>query len=232
MADQTQGLQGALFPWHVTDSTNAMRFAIKAMIDRVCTCTMVKVVSCTNADALAGVGTVVVQPQINMLDGVGTGLPHGQLHALPYMRYQGGANAIIMDPEPGDIGIAIFAQHDITKFKNTKSAANPGSRRKFSMSDGLYIGGFLNGTPNQFIQFITGTGINIQDINGNIISMQSGMTLVTTPIFKVTGQIEAEGQITARVGGASVTLGNHTHTQPNDSHGDGEEPTNAPTVGT
>lgn len=47
------------------------------------------------------------------------------------------------------------------------------------------------------------------------------------------GAIEATGEITRGVGtGDSVTLGQHTHTQGSDSHGDSEVPVSPPTAGT
>jgi hypothetical protein len=50
---------------------------------------------------------------------------------------------------------------------------------------------------------------------------------------QITGALTATGEITRGFGtGDSVTLGDHTHTQANDSHGDAEQPTSKPTAGT
>lgn len=44
--------------------------------------------------------------------------------------------------------------------------------------------------------------------------------------------IKTSGDVIAKVGAGQVALSTHTHTQPNDSHGDVESPTAAPTGGT
>jgi hypothetical protein len=45
---------------------------------------------------------------------------------VPYFRVQGGADAIIIDPKVGDLGIAVFCSRDITGVKRSKEAS--GSR--------------------------------------------------------------------------------------------------------
>jgi hypothetical protein len=133
---------------------------IDSALAEVNTATLVQVVAATNSGGLSPVGFVDVQPLVNQSDAAGHVVPHSVVHKLPYFRLQGGTNAVIIDPQPGDIGIAVFASRDISKVKNTKAQAAPGSSRMFSMSDGLYIGGVLNGTPSQYVQF-SGSGVTI-----------------------------------------------------------------------
>lgn len=133
---------------------------IKQMLANVPGSTLVQVRSVTNNGALAMVGTVSVQPMVNQIDGVGNATPHGTIYNVPYFRIQGGANAIIIDPVVGDIGVAVFASRDLSSVKATRNVANPGSRRKNSWADGLYLGGFLNGVPVNFIRF-SASGIEI-----------------------------------------------------------------------
>jgi hypothetical protein len=140
--------------------SNAIQAIARALMQRMNTCTLVRVLAVTNAGGLSPVGFVDVQPLVNQVDGAGQQTPHGAVHHLPYFRLQGGANAIIIDPQVGDIGIAVFADHDISSVVNNKAQANPGSRRRFDMADGIYIGGVLNGTPSQYVQF-TASGINV-----------------------------------------------------------------------
>jgi phage baseplate assembly protein gpV len=78
------------------------------------------------------------------------------MYGLPYLRIQGGANAVIIDPQPGDIGIAVFASRDITTVKSTKAQASPNTFRMHDFADGMYLGGLLNGTPTQYVQFGSG----------------------------------------------------------------------------
>lgn len=138
----------------------ALQFLISQALNRVSTATLVKVVSVTNAGGLSPVGFVDVQPLVNQLDGAGNAVPHGVLHRLPYFRLQGGADAVILDPKVGDIGMAAFANRDISLVKTSKAQNNPGSWRSHDMADGLYFGGLLNGTPVQYVQFTAG-GINV-----------------------------------------------------------------------
>lgn len=214
---------GAQNPYSSNSDLNAQIFIVKQILNRAHTATLVKVVSVTTSGGLNAPGFVNVQPLVNLVDGEGNAVPHAVAYSLPYFRLQGGSNAIILDPSIGDIGIAIFADHDISAVISTKAQANPGSKRRFSMSDGLYIGGVLNGVPSQFVQF-NASGITITSPN---------QVTVNAPITNMTGELRVSGEITAKYGsGSSVTLTGHNHAQPADSHGDTESPTNAPTAGT
>jgi hypothetical protein len=77
---------------------------------------------------------------------------------------------VIIDPQPGDIGIAVFASRDITNVKSTKAQSTPGTFRTHDFSDGMYLGGLLNGTPTQYIRFDTG-GVSV--VSETAISMTS-----------------------------------------------------------
>jgi hypothetical protein len=167
---------------------NTLMFVIKMALQKVQTATLVQVVSCSNDGGVSPVGVVTVTPMVNQMSGSRQATPHGPIYNLPYCRIQGGANAVIMDPEPGDIGIAVFASRDISAVKAAKAPANPGSLRMFDWADGLYIGGVLNGTPTCYIQFddgninlVTPAGVvNINgttvDASGNIV-VKSGSTI-------------------------------------------------------
>ena len=199
---------------------NAIQFAIEQALSRVNTATLVKVVAVTNSGGLSPVGFVDVQPLVNQVDGAKNATPHGVVNSLPYTRIQGGSNAIIIDPQVGDIGIAVFASHDITTAATTKAQANPGSWRRFSMADGLYIGGVLNGTPSQYVQF-SAVGIKIHspvsvildapDVQINAATVEinaSASTTVTTPTFTVNGSTVLNGPLSQGIGasGGSVTM--------------------------
>lgn len=150
------GYQGTQQPGDNSGDFNAQSFLIQSLINRVNTSTLVQVVAVTNAGELSPVGFVDVLPMVNQLDGDGRPTPHAVVHHIPYFRLQGGTDAIIIDPKVGDLGIAIFADHDISSVKAAKGQANPGSMRRYDMADGLYIGGVLNGTPAQYIRYYSG----------------------------------------------------------------------------
>lgn len=143
---------------------NVLDFVVRSILGRIATTSLVQVRAVNYAADVSPVGLVDVQPMVAQLDGKGNAVPHGIIHNVPYFRLQGGANAVIIDPVVGDIGIAVFASHDISSVKSTKTMGNPGSRRRFAMSDALYIGGALNGTPSQYIR-VSGSGIDIVSPN-------------------------------------------------------------------
>lgn len=159
MAEQ-YGYRGQAQAADGTGDYGSLMFVIGQALAQLSTSTVVRVVAVTNAGGLAPVGFVDVQPLVNQLDGAGNAVPHGVLHHLPYFRLQGGTDAIILDPKVGDLGIAVFASRDISAVKASKAQANPGSWRVHDMADGLYVGGLLNGTPVQYVQFTAG-GINV-----------------------------------------------------------------------
>lgn len=151
---------GMLSPSSLWGRYNNLRFVIQQTIASIQTASVVKVMACTNDGGVSPVGTVDVQILVNQVNGNGISTPHVTMYGLPYLRIQGGANAIILDPQVGDIGIAVFASRDITNVKSTKAQANPGSYRMHDFADGMYLGGILNGIPTQFVQF-SSAGISI-----------------------------------------------------------------------
>lgn len=161
---------------------NNIAFMVQQAIGKLQTATLVKIEKCTNAGGLEPVGFVDVTPLVNQLDAAGNPTPHVTIFNVPYFRLQGGKNAIIIDPEPGDIGVAVFASRDITKVKATKAAANPGSFRQYSFADGLYLGGMLNGTPEQYVQFSSG-GITIH--SPNAVKLDAPLVTVVADKFQI-----------------------------------------------
>lgn len=169
----------------------AMAFVIRSIMGRMSTAMPVKVVAVTNNGELAPVGVVDVQPMVAMLDGKGQPTPHGIIHNVPYMRIQGGQNAVIIDPVVGDIGVAVFASHDISSVKANKAPSNPGSRRRFSMADAMYFGGFLNAAPERYIRFKDDGDVEIKP---------------AAKVF-ILGDLEATGDVKA----GDISLRDHVH---------------------
>ena len=197
-------------------------FMVQQALGKMQTATLVRIESCTNAGGLSPVGYVDVTPLVNQLDGQGNPTPHVTIYNVPYFRLQGGANGIIIDPQKGDIGVAVFASRDISQVKTTKKQGNPGSHRQYSFADGMYLGGMLNGTPTQYIQFST-AGIRIHsptrvkiDAPDVLIEAQtveinaSTSTTVTTPTFTVNGNSVLNGTVQQTGGGAATFSGDVT----------------------
>jgi len=232
---------GRLNPGDDWGQFNNQTFLIAQLIRRIQTTTLVKIIDCTNNGGLSEVGFVDVLPLVNQLDGAGNPTEHETIFNIPYCRIQGGANAVIIDPEPGDIGICVFASRDISKIKNTKAQANPGSYRQHSFSDGLYIGGVLNGVPGQYVQF-SSAGIKIYsptkiELAAPAVAINATVSCtITTPLFTVNGATILNGTVTQTGGGASSFSGplsgqgTDVHTHVHSGVEAGPSNTGAPTV--
>jgi hypothetical protein len=227
MADNPNGYLGQQSSYDGATEFNALSFLVNQILNARNVATLVQIKAVTNAGGLAPVGYVDVVPLVNQLDGYGNATPHGVVHNLPYFRMQGGANAIILDPQVGDIGMAVFADRDISSVKASKKASNPSSRRRSDYADGMYLGGFLNGVPTQYVQF-SAAGIKIhsptqvlldapdvQITAATVEIIATASTTVTTPTFTVNGATVLNGPLSQGVGsggGGATMLGPMTVT--------------------
>lgn len=183
---------------------NQVEFVARQVLNKAATTTLVQVKGVTTSGGLSPVGFVDVQPMVHQIDGLGKPTPHGTIYNLPYLRLQGGSDAIIIDPKVGDIGMASFASHDISGVKKNKAPSNPGSRRRFAWADGLYHGGMLNGVPNQFVRF---------HADGIAIGTPHKVTIDAMNIqLDASGNLAVTGEVTRGAGTVDpVTLGQHRH---------------------
>lgn len=179
------------------DEITRLQFVVGQMIAEMQTVALVEVVGVSNNGGLSPVGTVDVRPLVHQMAGNRTAVPHGVIYKIPYMRLQGGANAIIIDPQIGDIGMCGFCSRDSSTVVATRKAALPASLRKYNWSDGLYIGGFLNGTPTQYIRFYD-DGIDI---------VSPTKVRIISPNVEMTGDLTAASVTTT----SGISLDEHTH---------------------
>lgn len=136
-------------------------FAMRRFLANAHTSMLVKVLACTNDGGVSPVGTVDVQILCNQIDGAGNTVSQGAIvYGVPYSRLQGGTSAVILDPAENDIGTVVFAEKDLSIIIANKGAGNPGSNRRNSVSDALFIGSTLNGAPTQYVQF-SAAGIDL-----------------------------------------------------------------------
>lgn len=168
-----------------TDETpfSALQYVITRLLLGKATAALVKVLSVTNRGGVEPVGYVDVQPLVMQIDATGAAVPHGTLYRLPYSRLQGGTNAVIIDPEVNDLGVAVFLMRDSSRVKVTKAMAPPGSLRFMDWSDGCYVGGLLNGTPIQYVRFVPG-GIDI---------VSPTKVTITAPNIELAGAVQQTG---------------------------------------
>ena len=176
---------------------NQLDFVVKQALSGVNTCLPCKVVAVyPSADST---GYVDVLPLVTYVDGMGKAVQPVTHYHLPYSRVQGGIAALIIDPIVGDKGLAVFASRDTsTVTADTTEPQQPASFRRFSESDGYYIGGVLNQAPQVFIELTQGKVCNIT-ANGGV---------------NIVGNVTVQGTITASgdIKGNGHSLSNHTHT--------------------
>ena len=193
------------------DEVTRLQFVVGQMIAEMQTVALVEVIGVSNDGGVSPVGTVDVRPLVHQMGGNRTAVPHGVIYKIPYMRLQGGTNAIIIDPQVGDIGMCGFCSRDSSTVVATRKAALPASLRKYNWADGLYIGGFLNGTPTQYIRF-SANGISI--VTPELAVTQSAVvdgSLTTTGNVSVgtgaTGSfVSLSGQVVTVVNGIIINI--------------------------
>ena len=173
---------------------NSQIFLIWSILSRIAGSTIVEVVGVNTA-----AGTVDIHPLVNQLDGYGNAIPHGTIYECPYFQLQSGTSAVIIPPTIGDIGFALFADRDISGVVANRKQSNPGSNRMFDYADGMYLGGALNVTPTQFIQFVANGG-------GVTIKSPTAVT-VNAPVATVTATTSATVTApTATINGDNVRV--------------------------
>ncbi len=204
----TEKYYGNVQPSDDASAYNELVFQINAIMKRVNTCMPVQVTA-VKAGGLGPVGFVDVQVMVTQLTGNNTVVANPSIQNVPYFRVQGGKNAVIIDPQVGDIGVACFCQRDISSVKKVRAVAPPGSHRMFSFSDAVYFGGTLNGTPEQYIKF-DGSGIAVYSPTKitctapEILMEAENSITMDAPLVEITGSI---GQTGEKGAGAKFTGG-------------------------
>lgn len=227
METKNDGSLGQQDPATQNNEFNTMQFLIAQFTAKMRTVTLVRIVGVDGPIGVAPVGFVDVVPMVNQIDGAGQAVEHITVFNVPYIRIQGAANAVIIDPQVGDIGMCCFASEDISIVKATKDIANPGSKRRFDMADAIYMGGCLNQAPQRYLM-IDDSGVTIEGVakitmHGNdiVITANTQETTATTMTFNghtifngpmdVNNTIHATGIIMSDSDVLSAGTSGHTH---------------------
>lgn len=157
-------------------------YVINSLISQIHTMMPVKVLAVSvPADTLAPIGRCEVLPLVQNIDGSNNTYSMGKIINVPYLRVQGGANAVIIDPQVGDIGLCGFCERDISIVKRTGDIAAPDNLRKYDINSAVYMFSMMSGTPTQYIHFKS-SGIDIKstgDVNINGLVIKADGTLIT-----------------------------------------------------
>lgn len=178
-----------------------LRFVIRSALLQMQTAMPVRVVSVSNNGEVGAAGTVDVRPLVQTAQADGTSQSHEIIYGVPYVRTAGGTNAIIMDPQVGDVGIAVFASRDISGVK-----ANPDSphgepapsARAYDWADAIYVGLILAGIPENYIRFPD---------DGSIVVVSPVKIKLSAPDIELDGPVTANSTLVA----SGVSLTTHVH---------------------
>ena len=181
---------------------------INNLIANIHTMMPVKILSVTvPPDELAPIGRCEVLPLVQQIDGSNNVYPMGKIINVPYLRVQGGSNAIVIDPQVGDVGLCGFCERDISIVKRTGELSAPDTRRKYDINSAVYMFTMMSGTPTQYIHFKS-SGIDIKttgDLNINGLIIKADGTLVTKDGDTVDkhshGGVQSGGSNTSPLGG-------------------------------
>lgn len=214
----SEGYVGTQGPESRANEFNAVEFVITQLLNKRNYTTLVQVMAVRSAGEVSPVGFVDVQIMLNQIDATGNSMPHGIVNNVPYFRLQGGVNAVIIDPQVGDIGMCTFADRDISSVKANRAISNPGSKRRADIADGLYTGGFLNAAPTQYIRF-TDSGIEVVSptnvtvraptinmVGADSVTLQSASIVLDGPVTGTASAVFA-GDVT----GQGTSLHTHKH---------------------
>lgn len=218
-------------PMNVSDFTmssdfNALNFIIRsAILNTVNTAIPVRVDKIVRPGDGGGAGYLSATPLITQRDAAGNVLPPVSIPKLRWFRYQHGTAAVICDPKVGDIGLAVFAQQDVSTLNGENTPKQPGSFRSFDMSDGFYIGGFWGGAPTTFVRVEDDGNITIKstqtvkvetqtvEVSAQTINMTAQSFTVTAPNIKLDGNVNNTlGMVSdGEISGNGIKLSDHVH---------------------
>ncbi|MBF5091274.1 hypothetical protein F1640_14895 [Novosphingobium sp. NBM11] len=183
-------------------------FIVRQIMNGMATSAPVKVMAVHSGDSGY---TVDVQVMVNQIDGKGNGIPHGTIHGLPVKTLRAGTCEIRIKPRVGDKGVVSFCHSDISVVKKTGAIGNPGSRRKFDWSDGIYLGSFhADGEATSVIEI--GDDDNVLIKSPTVALQASDLVDIAGPVttdteYRVGGTKVVgtqQGAITAPTGGSTI----------------------------
>ncbi len=183
-------------------SSNTMYNAIEYMVRRVIsemveTADIVSVDSADQSGDSGPGGYASATPLVCQTDGFGNAIPSTSIPRMPFYRPQAGKAAIIMDPQPGDKGIAIYPKRDssgITTGPNVPK--QPLSFRSFSQADGVILNGILGEAPEIWLHLNPVSGdisLSTKSANVDISCRDEGNIVVKTGQGNITIQAGDDG---------------------------------------
>lgn len=170
---------------------------------------------------------VNVQPQILVVDSDGGTILRSEIKGIPVVTSGAGNFLISFSISVGDLGWIESSDRDISLFKQSYDQSKPNTKRMHNFSDSRFIPDIM---ANFTIDAEDSDSMVIQNREGSVkISLNSSRIKMHSPSdIEINGaKITPSGDVVTANG---VSLDNHPHNQSNDSGGNTETPTNAPTA--
>lgn len=185
-------VQSTRTPYSGNSEYNQLDYFIRSFMGGNLYTALPVIVKAVEAGGIAPTGRVDVLPLTCSMDAENNVIQPAQMYSLPYLRIQGGAAAVICDPVVGDIGLAVFAKQDVSNVDvGITEPVQPGTFRMFDISDGFYIGGFLNQAPSCYLE----------------LTQDNKCNLIATSGVNIKGDVTVEGDVIAN----GISLTKHVH---------------------
>ena len=182
---------------------NSLDMMMRNFIDaNVNTAAVVTVTGCDEPGPEGAAGYVTVKPLVAPVDNFGEAMPTAEAFQLPFLRYQAGKAAVVLDPQPGDIGLAVYTKSD----SSGVGQGQPASNRTFDAANGFYIGGFSNQAPEIFIELNKEGEINIKAKADITIETEGDIKMAAANIAMKAATVTIDG-VTSSTGGWSNSGG-------------------------
>jgi hypothetical protein len=214
-------------------SPNANKSAVNALdsmmgnflANNLNTAALVTVSGVNDTGPEGAAGTVTCQPMVSPTDNFGAAMPTAEAFELPYFRYQGGKAAVVVDPQPGDVGLVVYTKADSSGAgPGQEGPAPPASDRPFDPANGFYLGGFKNEPPEIWIELNKDGEINIHGKADIKIETEANLTIKAAKIT-LEGPVETSGGLNTSGALSTPTATFDTHTHTGDSGGATSPPT-------
>tara|TARA_R110000851_G_scaffold296559_1_gene451717 strand:+ start:1954 stop:2610 length:657 start_codon:yes stop_codon:yes gene_type:complete len=170
---------------------------------------------------------VNVQPQILVVDSEGRTIIRAEIKGIPVVTSGAGNFLISFDISVGDLGWIEASDRDISLFKQSYEQSKPNTKRMHNFSDARFVPDIMT---NFVIAEEDAGALVIQNRDGSVkISLNGTRIKMQSPSdIEINGaKITPSGDVVTASG---VSLNNHPHNQSNDSGGNTEQATDAPTA--
>lgn len=163
-------------PADTANDYTAFRFLALQQLLRVQTMTLVQVQT-VHGGGIGATPTVDVLPLADQVDGAGNAIPQVTLYGRPCLRIAAGSNALILDPQQGDIGVMGFCSRDMSSILASRQHGPPPTGRIFSYADGIYLGAIPSEAPTQYIFFGSSIALETPEVDASDnLSVGNGAT--------------------------------------------------------